>query len=139
MVGGREDGAEGGKCLPALYVCLWAGARTLLHKSLSRAGSVARLRVGEGMLIWGDDRKGEMGGRRKGREVGREIEAKGTRIHCVALCCPEGGVLTLCVSFLSFFFSLLYKQQSPETLGLGRVVESASWPPGVPHRGRGLY
>lgn len=70
------------------------------------------------------------------KERGREVEAKGTRIHCVALCCPEGGVLTLCVSFLSFFFSLLYKHQSPETLGLGRVVESASWPPGVPHSGR---
>lgn len=83
---------------------------------------------------WGEER-----GRKEG---GREIEAKGTRIHCVALCCPEGGVLILCVSFLSlslFLFFLLYKQQSPETLSLGRVVESAPWPPEVPHSGRGLF
>lgn len=54
-------------------------------------------------------------------------------MHCVGLRCPEGGVLTLSVSFL-----FLYKQRSQGTSGLGRAVESAPHPPGVPHSGRGL-
>lgn len=62
------------------------------------------------------------------------IKAKRTRMHCVGLCCPEGGVLTsFLFSFLSFFsfpFFFLYKQRSQETLGLGRAVE-----PPAPHPG----
>lgn len=49
---------------------------------------------------WGEERD----------EEGREIEAKRTRMHCVGLCCPEGGVLTsFLFSFLFFFlFSLSF-------------------------------
>lgn len=88
---------------------------------------------------WGEERD----------EEGREIEAKRRRMHCVGLCCPEGGVLTsflfsflffflFSLSFFSFPFFFLYKQRSQETLGLGRAVEPLSPPPRMLHGGRGL-
>jgi hypothetical protein len=63
----------------AFLLSMWAGGLTLLHKSLSRARSVARLRVGEGMLILGEmTEKERWGEERQRKEGGREIEAKGT-------------------------------------------------------------